>query len=282
MRRIRTRGLVLFAILAAGLWSAWYLDLTPGNLVPSEGTFATVREFLASAFSPALHSEGTGAWLLPKVWEGIVRTVTFAAAGMSLSLVLGLMLGFFASSAWWEGDPAGAAGPVRRVLRRTVGPSIYFATRTLIAFMRSVHELLWALLFLCAFGLSNANAVLAIAIPYGGTLAKIFSEMIDEAPRDAANALRASGASPAQVFFFGLLPHAVPDMSAYAFYRFECALRSSAILGFFGVPTLGYFIKLSFDELYFREVWTYLYALFLLVLIVDWWSGAMRRKAVVA
>ncbi|MEE8107505.1 MAG: ABC transporter permease, partial [Planctomycetota bacterium] len=68
----------------------------------------------------------------------------------------------------------------------------------------------------------------------------------------------------------------------YAFYRFECALRASAILGFFGVPTLGYFIKLSFDELYFREVWTYLYALFLLVLIVDWWSGAMRRKGVVA
>ena len=141
-------------------------------------------------------------------------------------------------------------------------------------------ELLWALLFLCAFGLSNANAVLAIAIPYGGTLAKIFSEMIDEAPRDAAEALRATGASPGQVFAFGLLPRALPDMAAYAFYRFECALRSSAILGFFGWETLGYFVKLEWESADYAEVWTYLYTLLALVLLVEWWSSGLRRRFV--
>jgi phosphonate transport system permease protein len=273
------RRLVLALIAAAGVASAWYLDLGPTGLWPGEGGFSVMGKFFARAFSPALYAEGGTDTFLPwQALEAARLTVVFAAAGMSLSLVLGLGLGLLASSAWWAGDPARRAGP----LRRAVAPAVYSAARVLIALMRSVHELLWALLFLCAFGLSNANAVLAIAIPYGGTLAKIFSEMIDEAPRDAAEALRATGASPVQVFAFGLLPRALPDMAAYSFYRFECALRSSAILGFFGLPTLGYYIKLSFDNLYYGEVWTYLYALFLLVVVVDWWSGALRRRVVMA
>ena len=68
----------------------------------------------------------------------------------------------------------------------------------------------------------------------------------------------------------------MPDILAYSFYRFECALRSSAVLGFFGYPTLGFYIAASFENLYFGEVWTYLYTLFLLVALVDVWSGRIR------
>jgi phosphonate transport system permease protein len=277
------RRIVLLAILAAGLWAAAYLGLSPAKLVPSEGGLTLAGEFFQGAFSPALISEsGTGRSLLGNVLEGLWATVLFAAAGMSLALVLGVVLGFFASSAWWSGDAAGGQGPVARVLRRSVWPAVYAVARVVATFLRSIHELLWALLFLSAFGLSNFSAVVAIALPYGGTLAKVFSEMVDEAPRESALALRGAGASPLQVFVFGLLPRALPDMAAYAFYRFECALRSSAILGFFGYPTLGYFLAASFENVYFREVWTYLYALFLLVALVDWWSGALRRRLVVA
>jgi phosphonate transport system permease protein len=276
---MRARRVVLVCILTAGLASAFYLDLSPGSLVPGEGGFEVIGRFFAAAFKPTLESEsGSGRPLLPNVWQGARDTVIFAAAGMSLALALGAVLGFFASSAWWEGDSARGRGFVRR----TIAPAVYGTTRVLIALMRSIHELLWALLFLAALGLSNATAVIAIAIPYGGTLAKVFSEMIDEAPRDAAYALRASGASSIQVFAFGLLPRALPDMAAYAFYRFECALRASAILGFFGFPTLGYYVAASFENLYYREVWTYLYTLFLLVAVVDWWSGALRRRLTVA
>jgi phosphonate transport system permease protein len=211
---------------------------------------------------------------------GAIRTtVAFAAAGMSLALGLGLVLGFFASSAWWEGDPAGGENALVAAIRRTVAPFATTFVRTFIALLRSIHELLWAMLFLAAVGLSPASAVLAIALPYAGTLAKVWSEMIDEAPRDAANALRAAGASPSQVFLVGLLPRALPDMTAYAFYRFECAVRSSAILGFFGFPTLGYYLSASFENLYYREVWTYLYALFALVLVIEMTSGRLRKRA---
>jgi phosphonate transport system permease protein len=131
---------------------------------------------------------------------------------------------------------------------------------------------------LAAFGLTPLAAVLAIVIPYTGTFAKVISELVDESPRAAADALRAGGASPVQVHLVARLPAAVPDIIAYVLYRFECAIRSSAVLGFLGIPTLGYYIPLAFEESHYREVWTYLYALILLVVAFDLWSSAVRKR----
>ena len=281
------RTWVLLSILVAGMASYAALDLSAGSLIPSEGGFGILLDFLSRSVTPAVTYESPlvpedARPLLLQALDGARRTLVFAAAAMSLSLVLGILLGFPAATAWWEGDPSGGRTPLSRFFRRTVAPALYGGTRTVIALMRSVHELLWAMLFLAAFGFNTFAGVIAIAIPYGGTLAKIFSEMIDEAARDSAHALRASGASSLQVFFFGLLPRALPDMTAYAFYRFECSVRSSAILGFFGYQTLGYHIKSSFDNVYYGQTWTYLWTLFFLVLVLDVWSGAVRRRFVAA
>ncbi len=280
MRHVGRRGLVILAIAGAGVWAAWYLGLGPAELWPNKNRLGNFVEFFSAAFSPAVESQGgSGQNIALQALRGTWLTVLFALAGMSLALVVGVVLGFFASSAWWTGDPASRSW---RRLRRVIGPLIFGTARLVIALLRSVHEIIWATLFLAAFGLSNANAVFALALPYGGTLAKIFSEMIDEAPRSAGHALRGAGAGGAQVFFLGLLPGALPDMASYAFYRFECALRASAVLGFFGVETLGHFIKQSFKVHYYGEVWTYLYALFALVIVADLWSGALRHRTVAA
>lgn len=283
-RFLGLRGSVLAAIAVAGLWAGLVLDLTPRDLIPSEGGLSLARELFSRALSPAWTYEARdlppGIQPLPlKALEAARVTVTFAAAAMSLSMVLGLLLGFAASTATWSENPLGGDGALNR-LRRSARPLIYGGARVVIALLRSVHELLWAVLLLAAFGLSQLSAIIAIAIPYSGTLAKVFSEMLDEAPRDSARALRAAGASSSQVFFFGLLPRALPEMSAYALYRFECALRSSAVLGFFGYPTLGYYIAASFENLHYGEIWTYLYTLFALIAVADWWSGAMRKRLV--
>jgi phosphonate transport system permease protein len=279
------RGTLLLALALSGLAAALALELSPADLVPHAGGAAIARDFFAAALRPALDYEasfvpsGAGSFLA-RVAAAVHRTVVFAAAAMSLALAAGLPLGFLASKTWWIEDPAGGDTRWQRLWGRAVGPTVQAATRLWIAGMRSVHELLWAVLFLAAFGLSTTSAVIAIAIPFAGTLAKVFSEMLDEAPREAAFGLRAAGASPGQVFLFGLLPRALPDMSAYAFYRFECAVRSSAVLGFFGYETLGYYLRASFDNLHFREVWTYLYALLALVLLLEGWSAVLRRRFV--
>jgi phosphonate transport system permease protein len=278
------RGRVIVLLLAVAI-AAWFvLGIPLSGLVPQAGGVKIVRAFFGRALHPAFTyedavPEGTPS-VLATAFAGARRTIVFATAGMSLALVIGIVLGFLASSAWWSGEISGGGTPLARTLRRFVWPSVWATTRVIIVVMRSVHELLWAVLFLAAFGLNTFGAVIAIAIPFGGTLAKIFSEMIDEAPRDSANALRGIGAPAGTVFFFGLLPRALPDMCAYSFYRYECAIRSSAVLGFFGFPTLGYSIFQSFENLHFGEVWTYLYTLMILVIAVELWSAALRTRFV--
>ena len=266
------RALLLLAIITAGLLAAAQLGLFESGSGPVQAGFDVAAEFFSRAFSPALHSEAPppfgGASLLPGVLSAVHQTIVFAAAGLGLALVFGFVLGFLGSTVWWPGG----------VLSRTLLPVVYGGTRVIIALLRSVHELIWAVLFLAALGRSDVAAVVAIAIPISGTLAKLFSELIDETPRDAAVVLRAAGAGPVQVFAFGLLPRALPDMAATTLYQFECALRSSTVLGFFGFPTLGYAISASFENLYYGEVWTYLYALLLLIVAAEWWSGAIRRR----
>lgn len=277
------RVLVFLSLLAAGAWGFAYLELELSGLLPNAGGAATAKRFFARALSPALVAEARfvpadSPPLLIGALGAAWQTLRFAAAAVALSLVIGIALAIPASTAAWAGDPAGGSTAIRRWARRSVLPALYVATRALIGFLRSIHELLWAVLFLVAFGLNDLTAVIAIALPYGGVLAKIFSEMIDEAPRDTAEALRGVGASPLQVLLFGLLPRALPDMTGYAFYRMECALRASAVLGFFGFPTLGLFIRQSFSATNYGEVWTYLYTLAALVILFDAWSAAVRRK----
>ncbi|MHC4953905.1 MAG: PhnE/PtxC family ABC transporter permease [Planctomycetota bacterium] len=273
MRAPRPRTVLLISVPAAALLSGWYLGITPASLWPDTDHWQVLGEFFAAAFRPTLTSESSlGNDILPRTVKGIWNTVVFAVAAMSLSIVFGSILGVLASERWWRLFPA----------TRSISRFLYGGVRVLIAFLRSIHELLWAIALLAAFGLNTFAGVIAISIPYIGTLAKVFSEMLDEAPDDAAQALRMAGAGSFQVFAFGLLPRALPDMGAYAFYRFECALRSAAILGFFGFPTLGKYIHESCGELYFREAWTYLYALLLLIVAVEWWSGRLRRRLTVA
>jgi len=267
LESMRTGGLVVLGLLLAGWLSLRVLGLGPEGLAPGPGGLHLAREFLGRALRPALAFEGDydgGPLAVPRqALAAAAQTVKFAAAALSLALVGGVVLGLLGSH--------GASRDPR--WRLVVAP-----VRLVTAVMRSVHELVWAVVLLAALGAAPLVAVVAIAIPYAGTLAKVFAEMLDESPRNAARALEGAGATAGQRFVFGLLPGALPDMTAYTFYRFECALRSSAVLGFFGFPTLGYHLAASFENLHYGEVWTYLYTLFLLVLAADWWSGRLRRE----
>lgn len=191
---------------------------------------------------------------------------------MSLALPAGLALGVLASDRFWELGRRGGRGS------SALGHLSQVAVHTGIALMRSLHELLWAVLFLAALGLNSAAAMISIAIPFAGPLAKVGSEMIDETSSRPSRALAGVGAGRFTTLFVGVLPGAAPDLLSYAFYRFECALRSAAVLGFFGYPTIGLYVAQSYEDYQLREVWTYLYALIVLVVLVEAWSRGVRRR----
>ena len=263
-------------LIVAFLLCARALGLTPGGLIPPDaGHWERTGEFFAAALDPAFdYEDGNVPDDADPIWwkgiKGVFLTLKFAFCAMSLAVPTALVLGFLGSSAWWP-EPCGRR---TRVLLR----SVYLVSRLFMSVIRSIHELIWALLFLSAMGVSPLAGMIALALPFSGTLGKVFSEIIDEEARDAAQALKAIGHGQVQTFLVGILPRATPNLVSYSFYRFECALRSSAVLGFVGIETIGLYIELSHEEFYYREVWTYLYLLIAMIVVVDLWGAAIRRR----
>ena len=245
--------------IACAAFSIAYLGLSFEDLVPHGGGINIFKEFALASLSP----KGE----MFDLAIAIGSTLKYAIAAISLSFILGLPLGVLASYSFWR-DKGRFSGSLRWFLR------------SIIALLRSIHELLWAVFLLAAIGLSPLSAVISIAIPYAGILAKVFADIIDESSRAPEDALTAIGASRWQRFFYARLPQAIPDILSYSFYRFECALRSSAILGFFGFPTIGYAIKLEFDNLNYSAVWANLYALFFVIILLEIYSIYLRRRLV--
>ena len=272
-RYLGSRRATLLGIALAAVISCWALGLNPLRLFDNNN-LRLAGEFILAAFHPALDYQdpidGAEPFLLTVI-NATLRTLRFAILAMSVAVPCGAILAFLGSSAWWPNLHH----------HRFLGiflRSLYFISRTVMAFARSIHELIWGLLFITAIGLSTDAAIIAVAIPYSGILAKIYAEMLEEHSQEAQLALRAIGAGSIVAFIIGLLPRALPDLATYTFYRLECAVRTAAVFGFVGIETVGYRIKLASDEFHYREIWTYLYVLFALIILIEWWAGAIRQR----
>ena len=271
----------LLAVIGAVTLVTWFaVDLTGGDR-PVDGGRSFAR-FMGSALNPALEAENPHSTdFLSEITEAARLTILVAFAAMSLAIVLGAVLGCLASQAFWSRDPLhDAAEPEsRRVDLARAG--IINGIRVVMGFMRSIHEIFWALLAIAAFGLSVICGILALAIPYAATLGRIYAELLDETAPDAARALRRAGASRTGAFLLGVLPRAAGPMLSYTFFRFDCAVRSSAILGFIGFPTLGLNIHAAVRYDHYREAWTYLYVLFALLVVTELVSSELRKRIAV-
>lgn len=254
---VESRRLLTYLLILAAAWSVLSVDWAGDLIHPGGATSA--RQIFSALFTPELSSDFL-AIALSASWT----TVTFAVAGLTLAIAVGLPLGVLGSGV------LNSPGPSRI--------SSIVAVRLLLGFLRSIHELVWAWLFVVAIGLSPIAGILALAIPYAGILGRIYSEILVDVPDEPLKALRTSGASELKVFLYGRLPMALPDMLSYTFYRFECGIRSAAILSFVGITGLGYQIRLSLDDLLYSEVWTLLFFLVALVALVDLWSSVVRRS----
>lgn len=229
-----------------------------GSLLHSGGG-ATLLEILRAFVSPDLSPE-----ILRLALVSSWKTLAYATAGMTLAIIIAIILGTLASGVL-------SLKRYKRVLSITV-------FRGLLSLMRSIHELVWAWLFVAAVGLSPFSAILALAISYGGTLGRILADILNDVPEEPIKSLKSNGASQMQLLFYGYFPMAIPNMISYAMYRFECALRSSTIMSFVGLGGLGYQIHLSLSDLEYNEVWTFIFFLIALVVFIEIWSNSLRKR----
>jgi phosphonate ABC transporter permease subunit PhnE len=252
----KRKVLTLFLLLLFA-WSLFGVNWQEG-VMHSSG-IGTAAEIFAAMFTPDLSLD-----ILRLAVESSWLTLAYATAGMSLALILALIIGVLASGVL-------ASGKRSRTFMKG-------SFRGVLGFMRAIHELVWAWLFVASFGLSPYAAIFALAIPYGGILGRIFADMINDVPEEPIKALRATGASRLQCLFYGYLPSVKNSMISYTMYRYECAVRSSAIMSFVGLGGLGYQIQLSLNDLHYDEVWTFIYFLIILVILIDGWSNMLRKR----
>lgn len=238
-------------------------ELKPWTLFEPRSLEVTGR-FLASFFPPA-HSPELLALVARESW----RTVAIATAGMTLALVIAIPLTLLATRVLSISALTGRMAPAPFALRQLV--------RWLLVVLRSVPELVWALVFVRVVGLGPTAGVLAIALTYGGMLGKVYAEILESGEHHATTALLRNGGSRLQGFLYGLLPQNAAELASYTVYRWECAIRSSVVLGFVGAGGLGQQLDSSMKMFNGGEVLTMLAVFVALVALADHVSAALRR-----
>jgi phosphonate transport system permease protein len=148
----------------------------------------------------------------------------------------------------------------------------------LLVVLRSVPELVWALLFVRIVGLGPTAGVLAIALTYSGMLGKVYAEILESSDTHATEALLRNGSGRLAALFYGALPEAAAELVSYTTYRWECAIRGSVIMGFVGAGGIGQRMDESMKMLAGAEVSSMLIIFVLLVAAADQVSTFMRKR----
>jgi phosphonate transport system permease protein len=152
-----------------------------------------------------------------------------------------------------------------------------FVLRLVQTVLRGVPELVWALVFVRALGLGPAAGVLALALTYGGMLAKVYAEILESGDTRPARSLLEAGSGRLAALGYGLLPGAAQELASYTVYRWECAVRASVVMGFVGAGGLGQLMDQSMKMLSGGEASSILLMFLALVLLADALSAALRR-----
>jgi len=169
--------------------------------------------------------------------DAFFKTLAFAFQGVIIAAILGFVLALGFKRYW---------------------------VRAFCAFIRSVHELFWALLFIQITGLSPLTGFIAILIPFTGIFAKVFAEILDETDHHAQQSLTPNTAFLSQLLYTRFTI-AWPQLRSYINYRLECGIRSSAVLGFVGLPTLGFELESFFKQGDYAQAAALLYIFFILI-----------------
>ena len=235
----------------------WIL-LEPNNLKIS-------AQFIGSFWPLVFNAE-----FLEMVARETWRTVAMATAGITLALVLAIPLTLLSTRVLSVSALSGrmARGPYW--LRQVV--------RWVLILLRSIPELVWALVFVRVVGLGPTAGVLAIALTYAGMLGKVYGEILESGETHATQTLMRNGSGRLQSFFYGLLPTNAAELTSYTVYRWECAIRSSVVLGFVGAGGLGQQLDNSMKMFNGGEVASMLLVFIALVALADKASSWLRKS----
>lgn len=197
---------------------------------------------------------GFNGWL-KLLWQ----TILIAYTGTVLGAVGGFLLCFFAAA------NMGSA------------PWLRFAARRYLEFCRTVPEIVFALIFVIAFGLGPLPGVLAIAIHTTGAMGKLFSEVVENIDMKPVDGLTATGAGWWQVIRFAVVPQVLSNFASYSLLRFEINVRGASIMGFVGAGGIGQDLIEAIRKFYFTDISAILLLIIVAVMLIDFGTERLRH-----
>jgi phosphonate transport system permease protein len=153
-----------------------------------------------------------------------------------------------------------------------------FAARRFLEFCRTVPELVFALLFVAAFGLGPLAGVLALFIHTLGALGKQFAEVVENADMKPFEGVTATGATWSEAVRFAILPQVASNFASYGLLRFEINVRESAILGFVGAGGIGQELLVAVRRFYYSDVSAIVLMIIATVALIDLATGVVRQR----
>jgi phosphonate transport system permease protein len=228
-------------------------------------------------FTSKLFPPDFSAAVIHEALKGTIETFAISFMGTLMAVVIATATVFFASrnliysGLLYEMEPKSGW---KRVLRMVP----YLSAKSLLNLLRTIPEMVWALIFVFLVGLGPFPGVLALGVHTGGVLGKLFGEVLEDVDPQPIEALQATGANRLQILFYGIVPQVLPQFVSYTLYRWEVNIRVAAVLGLVGAGGLGQRIHIAISLFLENQLLTLIIAIYILVTIVDYLSAYLRRQ----
>ena len=153
-----------------------------------------------------------------------------------------------------------------------------FAVKRVMEFCRTVPDIVFALIFVIAFGLGPMAGVLAIAIHSIGALGKQFAENVENIDMKPLDGVRSTGAGWVSCMRFAVVPQVVAGFASYTLLRFEINVRGASVMGFVGAGGIGQELVVAVRKFYYSDVSAILLLIILTVFVIDIGTGWARAR----
>jgi phosphonate transport system permease protein len=243
-----------------------------GALLGREG-LGQMAVYVQKLFPPDLSAR-----TLREAVAGAAETFAISVVGTCLAVAIALPMSFLATrTILWSGILY-----AREDLgwRRHPRVALYVAAKSALNVLRTIPEIVWALIFVFMVGLGPFPGVLALGFHTGGVLGKLFGEVLEDVDPRPIEALQSTGASRLRILIYGVLPQALPQFVSYALYRWEVNIRAAAIMGFVGAGGLGQQIHIAISLFHEQQLLTLILAIYVIVTLVDALSAWLRARLV--
>jgi phosphonate transport system permease protein len=263
--------LLLVAVLAFLVWSYRGAEIDLSQLFSRDG-LGQILIYLAKLVPPDFSPN-----VLREAWKGTIETFAISFMGTLMAVAIALAIVFFASrnliysGLLYEMEP-------KQGWKRSARMIPYLAAKSLLNILRTIPEMVWALIFVFLVGLGPFPGVLALGVHTGGVLGKLFGEVLEDVDSQPIESLQSTGASRLQILFYGILPQVLPQFISYTLYRWEVNIRVAAVLGLVGAGGLGQRIHIAISLFLENQLLTLILAVYILVTVVDYLSAYLRRK----